>query len=270
MAAGLSERLQNQPEVEAELRSTIGKAYLGVREYDLADENFERALHLRQQVFGELHEAVAESLTDLAWSRDQRGFWNPDSGSDPRIDSERLARDALQIYEKLSVESEGYAKALRVLAHALAWQNRRGEAEPYYRRALEAVRGSSTNAALSVEASILHNLADCMLQLDINRLDEATELAERSVKLHRQARGDDHPDTSYGLYVLAMCHSHQEKFREAEVAAREALNLQRADQSVLSAWPCTPRPCRLHQSAGAIYKGRVACPVPPGASSADL
>jgi hypothetical protein len=60
----LGTKLSEQPEVEAEIRATIGTAYAQLGVFDKAEPNLNRALDLRRGVFGQQHEKVADSLVD--------------------------------------------------------------------------------------------------------------------------------------------------------------------------------------------------------------
>ena len=59
--------LTNQPEVEAELRSTIGRVYWQLAEYDKAEAMHRSALAIRRKLFGNEHTAVADSLQALGY-----------------------------------------------------------------------------------------------------------------------------------------------------------------------------------------------------------
>jgi hypothetical protein len=58
--------LDGQPEVEAEIRATFGKAYWRLGVASKADPHLTRALALRRELFGPDHEKVAEVLVDMA------------------------------------------------------------------------------------------------------------------------------------------------------------------------------------------------------------
>src|ERR1017187_3272740 len=71
-AGSLGKDLGNQPEVEAELRSTIGGVYQDLGEYQKAETMHRAALALRKGVFGYEHPGVAESLNDLGNALDRK------------------------------------------------------------------------------------------------------------------------------------------------------------------------------------------------------
>ena len=104
----IDDRLQSQPEVEAELRSTIGMVYWRLSVNDKAEPHLRAALELRRRIYGNEHEKVAESLLDYAW------------GAGPRKDPDEelaLAREALAIYRKTGSQPEETIRALRVVFH---------------------------------------------------------------------------------------------------------------------------------------------------------
>src|SRR5262245_10449456 len=63
----LGKELVEQPEVEAQIRATIGAAYWRLGVFDKAEPNLTRALELRRRVLGPRHEKVADSLIDYSW-----------------------------------------------------------------------------------------------------------------------------------------------------------------------------------------------------------
>jgi len=91
-AQGLQQELAGQPEVEADLRSTLGDCYHDLGEYTNAAAMHSEALRLRKQVYGEEHLDVAASLYKLADARQmQRDL----------AEAERLFRQSLAIRRKL-------------------------------------------------------------------------------------------------------------------------------------------------------------------------
>ena len=62
----LEVQLEAQPEVEATVRTTMGRAYLGLGLHDKAEPQLRKALAFRQDLFGDDHPAVAASRDNLA------------------------------------------------------------------------------------------------------------------------------------------------------------------------------------------------------------
>src|SRR5262249_23273589 len=61
----LGKDLTNQPQVVADLRNTIGVVYLDLARYADAEAVLRQALLQRKQLFGDKHQAVADSLANL-------------------------------------------------------------------------------------------------------------------------------------------------------------------------------------------------------------
>ena len=72
-SAGLGDQLAGQPEVEAAIRSVIGRSYWRLGVPDRAEVHLKRALDLHRQVFGAGDERVANSLVDYAWNLGEQG-----------------------------------------------------------------------------------------------------------------------------------------------------------------------------------------------------
>jgi Flp pilus assembly protein TadD len=83
-----SEELASQPEVEAAVRTAIGAAYRRIGDVAKAQPHLERALTLERGLHGDGHEAVAQSLVELAWNQGEQGHLG---------EAEATARRAVQI-----------------------------------------------------------------------------------------------------------------------------------------------------------------------------
>src|SRR5207249_8109827 len=120
-AQGLQQELAGQPEVEADLRSTLGDVYSELGEYTNAAAMYSEVLRLRKQVYGEEHLDVAASLYKLADARQMQGDF---------AEAERLFRQSLAIRRKLLGDKhQDVASALRRLASTLSVQDKTAEAE---------------------------------------------------------------------------------------------------------------------------------------------
>ena len=62
-------RYAGQPELEADLRLAIGRAYYGLNRLDEAERNLARALALRPKEQGPPYAVVLTALADVDWSR---------------------------------------------------------------------------------------------------------------------------------------------------------------------------------------------------------
>ncbi len=101
----LDDQLQDQPEVEATVRATIGNAYRRLALPEKAEPHLQAALDLRRRVFGGEHEMVAESLLDYSfncWERDRQS-----------AEAVAMTREALAICHKSDTPTEQTIVALR-------------------------------------------------------------------------------------------------------------------------------------------------------------
>ena len=96
-AGGLDDQVRDQPEVEATIRRTIGRAYWQLGVLDAAERHLARALELRRKHAATEPKLLAQGLVDWAWVMvDQRKY----------ALAERALREALTVYG----ESAGAAR----------------------------------------------------------------------------------------------------------------------------------------------------------------
>jgi eukaryotic-like serine/threonine-protein kinase len=209
-SAGLKGQFTNQPEVEAAVRETIGKAYYRLGAGDIAQPHLERALVLNRQLYGE-HEQVAATLADCAWASFEQG---------QLANAESQARAALDIYRKSGAVGQPVIFALWILQLTLNSQERYAEAETVTELALTIAR-KTPNIEFPETASIIHGLAQAKVQQA--KYAEAEDLFWRAVEMHRRLQGSQHPETGWALVGLASSLRLQHKLDDAERAAREAL-----------------------------------------------
>ena len=205
--------LTAQPEIEAEIWSLIGSAYLELLDYPQAEKMQREALRVRKAAFGERHSLVAASLNDLGQALALQGR---------RPEGEAFQRQALAIRRSLfGDEHPEVARSLTSLAGTLALQLKRAEAEELQREAL-AMQQKFLEADHPDLIASLNNLG--RLLWDGGRLPEA-EAAFRAALAG--AKADQNLATSKAMVKLAKVLSAQGKLAEAEIVAREALALRR-------------------------------------------
>jgi tetratricopeptide (TPR) repeat protein len=121
-SAGLEDQLAGQPEVEAAIRSVIGRSYWRLGAVDRAEVHLKRALDLHRQVFGANDEHLANSLVDYAWNLGDQSRY---------AELEACVREAASIYEQLDSNPQvtsSLANALYLMALA---QLRQGDNTGY-------------------------------------------------------------------------------------------------------------------------------------------
>jgi len=225
---GLGDRLKGQPDVEADLRITIGLAYASNNLPDKAQAQFRRALELRRGFFGAEHVKVAEAMTELAWSLRYQRTWllSEEAGAA----AEKQAREAVALYRKLGEKKENLARALLVLGYKFGGYDpgwilyiNLDEAEAALREALSVAERCAQGKPTPLIAEANRSLAVCLFFR--GRAEDAKPLAVRAVELHRLVHGDRHPETARSFLDLGRIHLDRYEYAEAEQACREALTI---------------------------------------------
>jgi tetratricopeptide (TPR) repeat protein len=218
-SAGLANQLQD-PEVEAAVRATIGRAYYRLGDGAKAQLQHERALALRRRVFGSQAELVAESLVDMGWACFEQA---------QHAKGEPYAREALEIYRKRGTTGRPVIAALWVLQALVAGQGgRTADVEAITAKAL-ALAAKTPAVEFPETASLLHGLAEA--RNGQSRYSDAEDLASRAVEMHKRLRGPDDVETAWALYDLGLARKGQQKLPQAEAAFREALRIFRKQYS---------------------------------------
>ena len=207
-------QLEGQPETEAALALTIGKAYRSLGLYDKAAPLFERSLALRQQRLGETDPGVAECLDNLADVYLRR---------DEISKAEPAARRALAIRRAQGGEGDlAMEDSLNGLGMVLLTKADYAGAEPLFREALRIDR-KRFGPAHKERVPILANLA--VLEKQKGDLTAAEGLYREAIALARSQYGPAHPRTSILLSNLAVLLTRRGDLAAAEATYREALEV---------------------------------------------
>ncbi len=204
--------LRGQPEVEAELRSTIGEVYRALGQYDEAEAMHREALALRSRLWGKEHRDVATSLNQLGLVLQYRG---------KSSEAETLFRDALAMRRKLlGNEDPDVATSLTDLGLLLYWKGKRSESEAAGREALALKRKLFGDLHLEVARSLA-----CLVPAvsDDGKTAEAEAMQHEALAIQRKLLGNEHPSVAYSLYNLSHALARQHKLAEAETTRIEAL-----------------------------------------------
>jgi eukaryotic-like serine/threonine-protein kinase len=250
--------LQDQPDVEAELRSTLGAVYYELGRYAKAEVMHRQALALRRKLFGPEHLEVASSLSGLDHALERQGRL---------VEAESVAREALAMRRHLLGDQDPtVARSLSRLAFLLQLQGELAEAEAMHRKAVTILRQVPGNEplgladaledlagalwrqgrfveaealfreGLSIEqkllvkghpspAIVLDNLAAVLR--DEGRLVEAESTEREALEIRKKVYGNEHPNVALSLNNLARIRRDQGKLNEAEAIHREALAMRR-------------------------------------------
>jgi serine/threonine protein kinase/Tfp pilus assembly protein PilF len=257
-AARIPGRFREQPLVEAAIRETIGTAYHGLGEYDLAQLHLETAVAAQREKLGAQdvvtlvseHElahlykeqgqyAKAESLClkTLENCRQQLGADDPLTlmcqttlanvyycqGQNDK--AEPLYARTLEICrQRLSDDDPLTLVAQDNLAVCYRAQRKYAQAEPLYLKTLEVGRqkwGPESVETLTTQ----HNLA--VLYQAQGRPAEAESLYRKTLESRRHKLGADHPHTLLTQHFLASLYNDQRRYKEAEPLYRKTLERRR-------------------------------------------
>ncbi len=212
----LSTDLEEQPEIEAELRQTLGAVYEELGHYEQAEEMDRRALLLRTKVYGSDHPGVTDLLNQLGTVLlRQKKF----------ADAETIYREQLKGYRNLTEEGNvKEAGALGNLSAVLAAQGKTTEAEKFGRESLAMHRHLLPHQNRDL-ATAIHNMA--VMLTDNGRLDEAETLHRESLGIFKSIFGSEHPSVAGCLQGLALLMGKKGQLADGVVLQREALAMQR-------------------------------------------
>lgn len=215
----VSHTLKGDPQVEADMMETIGRAYFDLKQLDKAEAAHRRALSLRTSLWGETNQSVADSLVELALVLNTRG-----ERKDLVEAHALLQRALLTRYTLLGEQDDLVADVLQVLGWNLEARGETAEAEVLLRQALS-IREQSLDAEAPVIAANLNGLAR-LLAADPTRLGEAENYARRALEIQRHANPND-PRLIYALDGLAAVLTENGRLDEGETLYREAIDLRR-------------------------------------------
>ena len=226
-----ADELSSEPQMEANIRSYLGKTYRSIRVYDKAQEQLERAIELFE---GE-SETKSEALTELALVHEALGNYlqaepmlavllerktqelgeNHDEVIDAKIDlstvyrrigkvekAENLCVSALTIIrdQNRSTEDPRMLKCMNELAKIFLSRDKIAQAESMSRNVFERSRlslGEKSSVSLIRGQVLVEALRKG------GKLDEAEKLSKSLVESMEKILGNTHPDTLGAMDALA-------------------------------------------------------------------
>ncbi len=221
--------VQDQPDVEAHIRRSIGNAYKSVGEYVRAARQLRAALRIRRELTPEPTAALALLMRDLG-----SVLWF--NGEFAR--AEPLFRESLEVLRSLDgdeASDEETANALNYLAACLNSQQDYPRAEELYREALDmrmAILLNASEAATRADARekiarSKNNLATSLMSQ--GKYEQAQMYLADAIDIVAELRGGrDHIDVARGLSNLGRCMAALGKTGEARDAFIESLKTKRA------------------------------------------
>jgi tetratricopeptide (TPR) repeat protein len=214
-AERLGKELKGQPEVEADLRATIGEVYRQLALLEPAEAMQREALRLRLALFGPEHADVAQSLNQLA---------NVLQAREKTSEAVALYRDSLALHRRLfGNEHHKVVAALNNLGNALSVHDAPA-AEETLREALTLSRKirEETDAG---SPNVLYSLG--LVLKERGKLDEAEEMLREALALRRELHKGVHTEIAITLNALGNLYRDRGRLPEAETNLLEALEMQR-------------------------------------------
>jgi serine/threonine-protein kinase len=176
-SARIEKDFANQPEIAADVLSTIGSTYEGLAMYDRALTTLQVALRLQELSHGKEHPDVAEVLHALATNHYLK---------QERAAAESLFHRSLTMFRSFGTLSGAFATTLNDYASFLQDQGQYTLADSLFRAAIRIYETLPTDNRKGLATS-LHNLA---LNYDwLGNISAADSLYRRSLNLQREAYG---------------------------------------------------------------------------------
>ncbi len=198
--------LKDEPDIEAETRLTIGRAYLRLEKFEKAKHHIERALEINRTLYPDDSVHTAESIAELAEIERANG--------DMRS-AEEHSLEAVEMFRRLHRRTRMFAIALNIRGMTLVQTARYAEAEEYLKEAMAVwveVRGKDHIEV----AGAKQNLG--MLYMASGRETEAEKLFEESAEVFRSRLGPSHPYVGIAMNNLGAI-----AFRRGDIDAAERL-----------------------------------------------
>lgn len=208
--------LKDQPEIEAELRRTIGSTYNALGLSAVAEPHLRKALELAQQVYG---------LSDYRYAS-FLGAWIEWLFVENRIDESLAAtRELLELrLREFGDEHELVAEALSTLGVTL---NRKGDhdaADNYSNQAVAMLRRLNATKSFLFAKVLQHRAHILYTRGD---LQAAKTAYEEAVLVYEEVIGREHPQTVSALDAFALVLKDMGDFTGAEARLREVLDIRR-------------------------------------------
>jgi eukaryotic-like serine/threonine-protein kinase len=210
-AAGIEDRFQDQPRIEAALRLTVGRAYRRLAEIDPAQIHLERAVRLYEQELGPDHSNTLEARLELAWLRIQQA----------RLpEAEKLSQQILESQRRiLGPDHEKTLEAMTCLGHAYRRGSRDREAQTLFREVLQRAEGLPGMNPLTV-LSAMDGLA--WTHYELGDVQEKVAAARATYEQAQDTMGPDHPITLNAMVtVVNDLFLRPKAFHEADALAQE-------------------------------------------------
>ncbi len=204
--------LNEQPEVEWELRNTIGQVYYDLGEFDAAVQMHRGALEIARKPPAARPQDIAESLHNLARALAYTG---------PQTEAAALEREAIVLRKNvLGASHPDVAASLDDLAYILYRERDLVEAEQVEREALAIHKIAGTDQQR--EGADALNILGLVVRA-AGRLNEAELMNREALAIRQQLFGNDDPAVGESWENLSEVVEDEGKLAEAESDCRRGL-----------------------------------------------
>lgn len=215
-AGKIRRELQGQPEVQAALMDTIGRAYYRLGLYDGALSMLTEALEVRRLVLGNEHAEVAATMNNLAMVLHAKGDFAA---------AEQLYKESLAMRRRLfGEESSDVAQSLNNFGLFLKDKGDYEGSEAHLRQALALRR--SLFGGIHVDVAETLNELGVLLHRQ-GKFALAEPLAREALEMRRKLLGEVHPAVAESTNNLATLLDSMGRYADAEPLSRQAVELYR-------------------------------------------
>jgi serine/threonine protein kinase len=211
--------LTRDPELQAQLMSTMAAVYDNLGLYPRAQALDQRAVEIRRAALGPEHPDTLRSMHNLADVLDEEGHY---------AEAGKLYRETFVVSNRVLGAEDRETLRLRIgLADVLIHEGHYADAEKLNRETLDIDRrvlGPAHRDTLGTMSNLARDL-----QAE-GRYDEAEELNREALEIRRRTLGPAHPDTLDSMANLANVLGHKGGLAEAEKLYRENFEVRRRIQ----------------------------------------
>ena len=197
--------LNDQPEIEASIRSTLGNTYVNLGEYKKGKPFLDKALEINENLYGKESEQTAQSLHDLALYYDWVGDYKM---------ADSLYNESINIFRKvLKHPTKRFADALNDYAITAMNVGHHDKAEKLFNEAID-IALSLYGEKNRNTAVFMNNLA--LNYLDAGNFDKAEKYFKKSIAIITELLGENRPEIGSSYNNLAYLYMVKNDFKLAK------------------------------------------------------
>jgi serine/threonine protein kinase len=215
-AQNVTGKFNQQPEVEAAIRETIGATYTDLGLYPESRKQLERALELDKTVWGPENQKTIKTMLYLASTEEEQGKFK---------DAEAVAKQALEISRRaLGPEHLLTLDSMNRLTSIYDELGKYSDGEALGTQAVEISRRVNGPEA-TVTLNSMFFLA--IMFYEEGKYAQAEKMNQQVLDIRRRVLGPDHPDTLNAMNNLAAAFAEERKNTEAEALNKQLIESRR-------------------------------------------